>query len=176
MWLILCTPSRRLLPSHGRGHWFNPSRAHHFTLCIQRPVAVVPDCISQEFLFGTSVAHGGIFMATIRRRNGRYHVQIRRKGFSPITSTFSRLTVARRPDPSFRSLRFRRVSTQVAGSGASRLLWALLARTQGLCLLEPTVQSPANRSFLFEQPVSIFSFESQHVKSRVGSCLNKRRS
>ena len=35
-------------------------------------------------------------MATIRRRNGRYHVQIRRKGFSPITSTFSRLTIARR--------------------------------------------------------------------------------
>ena len=35
-------------------------------------------------------------MATIRRRNGRYHVQIRRKGFSPITGTFSRLTVARR--------------------------------------------------------------------------------
>ena len=35
-------------------------------------------------------------MATIRRRNGRYHVQIRRKGFSPITNTFSRLTIARR--------------------------------------------------------------------------------
>ena len=35
-------------------------------------------------------------MATIRRRNGRYHVQVRRKGFPPITSTFSRLTVARR--------------------------------------------------------------------------------
>ena len=35
-------------------------------------------------------------MATIRKRNGRYHVQIRRKGFSPITSTFSRLTLARR--------------------------------------------------------------------------------
>ena len=35
-------------------------------------------------------------MATIRRRNGRYHVQVRRKGFSPITSTFSKLTVARR--------------------------------------------------------------------------------
>ena len=35
-------------------------------------------------------------MATIRRRNGRYHVQIRRKGFPPITGTFSRLTVARR--------------------------------------------------------------------------------
>jgi integrase len=50
----------------------------------------------QEFLFGTSVAHGGIFMATIRRRNGRYHVQVRRKGFPPITGTFSRLTVARK--------------------------------------------------------------------------------
>jgi len=50
----------------------------------------------QEFLFGTSVAHGGIFMATIRRRNGRYHVQVRRKGFPPITGAFSRLTVARR--------------------------------------------------------------------------------
>ena len=35
-------------------------------------------------------------MATIRRRNSRYHVQIRRKGFPPITGTFSRLTVARR--------------------------------------------------------------------------------
>ena len=35
-------------------------------------------------------------MATIRRRNGRYHVQIRRKGFPPITNTFSRLTVAKR--------------------------------------------------------------------------------
>ena len=35
-------------------------------------------------------------MATIRRRKGRYHVQIRRKGFPPITGTFSRLTVARR--------------------------------------------------------------------------------
>ena len=35
-------------------------------------------------------------MATIRKRNGRYHVQIRRKGFPSITSTFSRLTVARR--------------------------------------------------------------------------------
>ena len=35
-------------------------------------------------------------MATIRRRNGRYHVQVRRKGFPPITGTFSRLTVARR--------------------------------------------------------------------------------
>ena len=35
-------------------------------------------------------------MATVRRRNGRYHVQIRRKGFPPITGTFSRLTVARR--------------------------------------------------------------------------------
>ena len=33
MWLILLNPSRRLLLSHGRGHWFNPSRAHHFTLC-----------------------------------------------------------------------------------------------------------------------------------------------
>ena len=31
MWLILCNPSRRLLPSHGRGHWFNPSRAHQLT-------------------------------------------------------------------------------------------------------------------------------------------------
>ena len=59
-------------------------------------MTVVPDCISQEFLFGTSVAHGGIFMATIRKRNGRYHVQVRRKGFPPITSTFSRLTVSRR--------------------------------------------------------------------------------
>ena len=27
MWLILCNPSRRLLSSHGRGHWFNSSRA-----------------------------------------------------------------------------------------------------------------------------------------------------
>ena len=35
-------------------------------------------------------------MATIRKRNGRYHVQVRRKGFPPITGTFSRLTVARR--------------------------------------------------------------------------------
>ena len=35
-------------------------------------------------------------MATIRRRNGRYHVQVRRKGFPPITGTFSRLTVARK--------------------------------------------------------------------------------
>ena len=35
-------------------------------------------------------------MATIRKRNGRYHVQIRRKGFPPITGTFSRLTVARK--------------------------------------------------------------------------------
>ena len=35
-------------------------------------------------------------MATIRRRNGRYHVQIRGKGFPSITGTFSRLTVARR--------------------------------------------------------------------------------
>ena len=35
-------------------------------------------------------------MATIRRRNGRYHVQVRRKGFPPITGIFSRLTVARR--------------------------------------------------------------------------------
>ena len=93
---VLGTGFGRALPSHGRGHWFNPSRYHYFTLCIQRPVAVVPDCISQAFLFGTSAAHGGIFMATIRRRNGRYHAQIRRKGFSPITSTFLRLTIARR--------------------------------------------------------------------------------
>ena len=35
-------------------------------------------------------------MATIRKRNGRYHVQVRRKSFPAITSTFSRLTLARR--------------------------------------------------------------------------------
>ena len=31
------------LPSHGRGHWFNPSRTHHLLLLIQRPTAVVSD-------------------------------------------------------------------------------------------------------------------------------------
>ena len=35
-------------------------------------------------------------MATIRKRNGRYYVQIRRKPFPAITGTFSRLTLARR--------------------------------------------------------------------------------
>ena len=35
-------------------------------------------------------------MATIRKRNGRYHVQVRRKSFPAITGTFSRLTLARR--------------------------------------------------------------------------------
>ena len=43
----------RALPSHGRGHWFNPSRAHHFTLYIQRPVAVLSDRIPHRFLFDT---------------------------------------------------------------------------------------------------------------------------
>ena len=28
---VLGTGFGRQLPSHGRGHWFNPSRAHHFT-------------------------------------------------------------------------------------------------------------------------------------------------
>ena len=28
--------SGRALPSHGRDHWFNPSRAHHFTLVFLR--------------------------------------------------------------------------------------------------------------------------------------------
>ena len=38
----------RALPSHGRGHWFNPSRAHHFTPVFMRlsfaidPVSPVP--------------------------------------------------------------------------------------------------------------------------------------
>ena len=29
MWLIYRQPQKKKLPSHGRGHWFNPSRAHH---------------------------------------------------------------------------------------------------------------------------------------------------
>ena len=61
--LNFSNPSRRLLPSHGRGHWFNPSRAHHFTLCIQRPVAVVPDCLPQETLLDT-------LMTQLRSQNG----------------------------------------------------------------------------------------------------------
>ena len=59
-------------------------------------MTVVPDCILQEFLFGTSVAHGGIFMATIRRRNGRYHVQLRKEGYPSITKTFTSISVARK--------------------------------------------------------------------------------
>ena len=53
MWLISCQPQKKELPSHDRGHWFNPGRGHHFILCIQRPVAVVPDCLSQEALLDT---------------------------------------------------------------------------------------------------------------------------
>lgn len=34
-------------------------------------------------------------MATIRKRGDRYHVQVRRKGFSPITKTFSKLSDAK---------------------------------------------------------------------------------
>ena len=35
-------------------------------------------------------------MATIRKRNDRYHVQIRKNGYSPLTKTFTSLTVARK--------------------------------------------------------------------------------
>ena len=51
-----------LIPAAG-GHWFNPSRAHHFTLCIQRPVAVLSDCLPQEYLLDT-------LMTQLRSRNG----------------------------------------------------------------------------------------------------------
>ena len=34
-------------------------------------------------------------MATIRKRNGRYHVQVRRRGRRSINHTFDRLTAAR---------------------------------------------------------------------------------
>jgi len=34
-------------------------------------------------------------MATIRKRGDRYHVQVRRKGFVPITKTFSKLSDAK---------------------------------------------------------------------------------
>jgi len=46
---ILSSPS----PSHGRGHWFNPSRAHHLLLLIQRSTEVNPDPIPQALLIGT---------------------------------------------------------------------------------------------------------------------------
>ena len=35
-------------------------------------------------------------MATIRKRNDRYHVQIRKNGYSSLTKTFTSLTVARK--------------------------------------------------------------------------------
>ena len=60
---VLGTGFGRAVPSHGRGHWFNPSRAHHFTLGIQRPVAVVPDCLPQEPLLDT-------LMTQLRSQNG----------------------------------------------------------------------------------------------------------
>ncbi len=45
---VLGTGFGRAVPSHGRGHWFNPSRAHHFTPVFLRllfaidPVSLVP--------------------------------------------------------------------------------------------------------------------------------------
>jgi len=50
---VLGTGFGRQLPSHGRGHWFNPSRAHHFILCYfnnlaislgSKPPVVTPFC------------------------------------------------------------------------------------------------------------------------------------
>ena len=35
-------------------------------------------------------------MATIRRRNGRYHVQLRKEGYPSITKTFTSISVARK--------------------------------------------------------------------------------
>ncbi len=35
-------------------------------------------------------------MATIRKRNGRYHVQIRKNGYPTLTKTFNSITIARK--------------------------------------------------------------------------------
>ena len=35
-------------------------------------------------------------MATIRKRSGKYHAQIRKTGYQPLTKTFSSLTTAKR--------------------------------------------------------------------------------
>ena len=35
-------------------------------------------------------------MATIRKRNGRYHVQVRKNGYQTVTKTFTSVTTARK--------------------------------------------------------------------------------
>ena len=35
-------------------------------------------------------------MATIRKRNGRYQAQVRRKGYRPVSKTFTNITTAKK--------------------------------------------------------------------------------
>ena len=84
----------RVLPSEGRGHRFESCRARHLTPFISAVLACLHASDALYLLpFGTNLTHGGI-MSTIRKRENRYHVQVRRRG-QTVTRTFDRLATAK---------------------------------------------------------------------------------
>ena len=75
--LIWCFISGRALPRHGRGHRFKSCRTHHFSAWL---FPVSQSCHNKEKKD----------MATIRKRNNKWQVQVRHLGHNQISKTFLR--------------------------------------------------------------------------------------
>ena len=87
----------RALPSHGRGRWFKSSRAHHLLLLFQRSTAVShrPYPVEHPHWHTPGTVREQKW-PLYRRRNGRYHVQIRKNGYPSVTKTFIHLKTAKK--------------------------------------------------------------------------------